>query len=87
MINKKDKEKKFGPMVLNTKDLMYKEKNKEMVNSSGLTDLNTMENSKIIISTVKESIHGLMEEPIMENGNLIKWTEVELSYGLMAENT
>lgn len=51
-------------MVLNTKDLTYKVKNKEKENSSGPMDLNTKENSKIIISTDKEYILGPMEELI-----------------------
>jgi len=52
MINKKDSEKKYGQMVLNIKDLTYKERNKVMVNSSGLIVLNTKVNSKTTISTV-----------------------------------
>jgi len=68
MINKKDSEKKYGQMVLNTKDLMFKERNKVMVNSSGLIVLNTKDNFKITIFTDKEFIHGLMEEHTKENG-------------------
>lgn len=51
-------------MELNIKDNMFKVKNKEMVNSSGLMVLNTMVNSKIIIFMVMEFIPGLMEEHI-----------------------
>jgi len=86
MINKKDSEKKYGPMVLNIRDHMFKERNKEEVNSSGLMDPNMKENFKITIFMVKEFIPGLMEEHIKVNGKAIKWTEKENSYGLMVEN-
>lgn len=49
-------------MVLDTKEVTYKERNKEKVNSFGLMDLNMKENSKTITSTDKEYTLGLMEE-------------------------
>jgi hypothetical protein len=67
-INSMALEQKLGLTEPNTREITSKEKKKAWGNFSGLTELLTMENSKIIISRGKESIFGLIKGNIMEIG-------------------
>ena len=62
MINKMAWGKKYGLMVLNTRDLICKGKSMERASFYGLMDQYMKENSKIIIYKDKEPICGRMEE-------------------------
>jgi len=81
MINKMEKEKKFGLMVLVTKDYIIKEKNMEMEYLNGPMDLFMKGNFIKIIFKDKENIDGKMVENILENGKIIKWMAKE--YNIM----
>jgi len=96
MINKKDRDKKFGRMEHNMLDNMSPEKNMVLVNFNGLMDHNTKGNFKIIICKINifiifkvmvmALIYGQMVEFIKVNGKIIKWTDKENSSGLTVEN-
>lgn len=77
MINKMEKEKKFGQMVLVMKDYIIKEKNMEMEYLNGQMDQFMKENSFKIIFKDKVNIDGKMVENILENGKIIKWMAKE----------
>jgi len=73
-------------MVLNMKEIMFKEKNKVKENFSGQMDLSIRVNLQITIFMDKEPTHGQMEECIKENGRITKWMEMVNLLGQMEEN-
>lgn len=86
MINNMVSESKHGLTAPNMKDYTRKERNMDKGNFFGLTDLNFLVNSKIIISMVKALMNGATGENILEHGRIIRWTARVSSPGVMAEN-
>lgn len=68
------------------REITSKGKNVALVNSNGLMEASMWEISMIITFTVKEPIHGAINEFSKEIGKTIKWMVKENLLGLMAEN-
>mgnify|MGYP001807978036 CR=1 FL=1 len=80
MIDRMEKEKKYGQMELVMKDNTKMVKKTEEVHSNGLMDLFMWETSFRTIFKDKESIVGRMVENMLENGRIIKWMAKEYIY-------
>lgn len=72
MINKMEKDKKFGLMVQNMKEIILKEKNMVLVRFSFTMVQYIKVNLNKIIFMVLGFILGLMEKYMMDNGFKIK---------------
>lgn len=86
VINSMGLAKKYGQMVLNIKEIMYKEKNTELVNSNGLMDRFIKEIFSTIIFMVKEHINGAMGGNMKDSGEKTECTIVEYLNGLTEDN-
>ena len=80
MIDRMGKDKRYGQMVLVTKDNIKMEKKMAGVHSNGLMVLFMWETFTKTIFKVKESIVGKMVENTLGNGKIIKWMEKGYGY-------
>lgn len=85
MIIKMDKEQKHGQMVLNMKEIIFKEKNMVKVYFILRMALGIKEIYIIMIYKEKECIDGQIIKHMMETGIIIKCKELVKLYGQMVE--
>lgn len=81
MINKKEKDMKLGQMGHITMVIILMERNKELVNSNGLMELNTKAVGRTIKWMEKEHFHGLMVVNILANTKTTKNMEEAITCG------
>jgi len=74
-------------MVLNTRVITCKAKNKAKVTSSGQMAVVMLVTSLTTTSTVRDSTSGLMAETTMETGNSTKCMGMVSLHGMMEEDT
>ena len=87
MINKKEKGKKYGPMVQFMKDNFIKELKMEKGNLLGERGAVLMKVNFIIIKYLeKEYSFLVIKESMKVVGKIIKWMDLESLNGLMEEN-
>ena len=77
---------KYGLMVLNIKEIMFKEKNTVMVNSSGLMDQYIKETFSTTIFMDKGHINGAMGGNMKDSGEKTECTIAEYLNGPMEDN-
>lgn len=86
VINSMGLARKYGQMVLNIKEITFKEKNMELANSSGLTDRYIKGIFSTIIFMVKEHINGAMGGNMRDSGEKTECTIGAYLNGRMEDN-
>ena len=84
-INKKEEEKKNGPMLPVMRENIKKEKNQVFENLNGLMVVLMKVILKIIILMIKLPIFGEIKGNMWEIGKIIKWMGMAFLHGLMEE--
>ena len=77
---------KYGQMVLNIKEITFKEKNTVLVNSGGLMDRYIKEIFSTTIFMVKEPINGAMGGNMKDSGEKTECTIAGYLNGRMGDN-